>query len=157
MADILKIEGTELVKCLDKNVESVTIPDYVTKIDIKAFLRCASLKSIVIPPSVTEIDDYAFSHCTSLSSVIIPESVTSIGRYAFFNCNITALSHPCLTIKDGLAIEYDNWVVYCARQRRSITIPDGITRILDRAFCDCASIESVKIPESVTSIGTKAF
>ena len=155
--DVLKIEGTELVKCLDKNVESVTIPDYVTKIDIKAFLRCASLKSIVIPPSVTEIDDYAFSHCTSLSSVIIPESVTSIGRYAFFNCNITALSHPCLTIKDGLAIEYDDWVVYCARQSRSITIPDGITRIWEQAFNGCASIESVKIPESVTSIGNKAF
>ena len=180
MADVLKIEGTVLVRCLDKNVESVTIPNYVTKIDIKAFRRCASLKSIVIPPSVTEIDDYAFFNCTSLSSVIIPESVTSIGegaffnctslssviipesvtkigRYAFCHCNITALSHPCLTIKDGLAIEYDDWVVYCATQSRSITIPDGIRVIFDRAFCDCASIESVKIPESVTSIGNKAF
>ncbi|MCR5124838.1 MAG: leucine-rich repeat domain-containing protein [Treponema sp.] len=155
--EVLKIKGTELVKCLDKNVESVTIPDYVTKIDIKAFRRCASLKSVVIPPSVTEIDDYAFFNCTSLSSVIIPESVTSIGRYAFCHCNITALSHPCLTIKDGLAIEYDDWVVYCATQRRSITIPDGIRVIFDRAFCDCASIESVKIPESVTTISNKAF
>jgi len=178
--EVLKINGTELVRCLDKNVESVTIPNYVTKIDIKAFRRCASLKSIVIPPSVTEIDDYAFCHCTSLSSVIIPESVTSIGEGAFFNCtslssviipesvtsigsyafchcNITALSHPCLTIKDGLAIEYDDWVVYCATQSRSITIPDGIRVIFDRAFCDCASIESVKIPESVTTISNKAF
>ena len=155
--DVLKIEGTVLVRCLDKNVESVTIPDYVTKIDIKAFRRCASLKSIVIPPSVTEIDDYAFFNCTSLSSVIIPESVTSIGSYAFCHCNITALSHPCLTIKDGLAIEYDDWVVYCATQSRSITIPDGIRVIFDRAFCDCASIESVKIPESVTTISNKAF
>ncbi|MBR1614888.1 MAG: leucine-rich repeat domain-containing protein [Treponema sp.] len=178
--DVLKIEGTVLVRCLDKNVESVTIPNYVTKIDIKAFRRCASLKSIVIPPSVTEIDDYAFFNCTSLSSVIIPESVTSIGEGAFFNCtslssviipesvtkigsyafchcNITALSHPCLTIKDGLAIEYDDWVVYCATQSRSITIPDGIRVIFDRAFCDCASIESVKIPESVTTISNKAF
>ena len=178
--DVLKIKGTELVRCLDKNVESVTIPNYVTKIDIKAFRRCESLKSIVIPPSVTEIDDYAFFNCTSLSSVIIPESVTSIGEGAFFNCtslssviipesvtkigsyafchcNITALSHPCLTIKDGLAIEYDDWVVYCATQSRSITIPDGIRVIFDRAFCDCASIESVKIPESVTTISNKAF
>ena len=178
--DVLKIKGTELVRCLDKNVESVTIPNYVTKIDIKAFRRCASLKSVVIPPSVTEIDDYAFFNCTSLSSVIIPESVTSIGEGAFFNCtslssviipesvtsigsyafchcNITALSHPCLTIKDGLAIEYDDWVVYCATQSRSITIPDGIRVIFDRAFCDCASIESVKIPESVTTISNKAF
>ena len=178
--EVLKIEGTVLVRCLDKNVESVTIPNYVTKIDIKAFRRCASLKSIVIPPSVTEIDDYAFFNCTSLSSVIIPESVTSIGEGAFFNCtslssviipesvtkigsyafchcNITALSHPCLTIKDGLAIEYDDWVVYCATQSRSITIPDGIRVIFDRAFCDCASIESVKIPESVTTISNKAF
>ena len=155
--DVLKIKGTELVRCLDKNVESVTIPDYVTKIDEGAFKSCKSLKSIVIPPSVTEIDDYAFFNCTSLSSVIIPESVTSIGSYAFCHCNITALSHPCLTIKDGLAIEYDDWVVYCATQSRSITIPDGIRVIFDRAFCDCASIESVKIPESVTTISNKAF
>ncbi len=26
--EVLKIKGTELVRCLDKNVESVTIPDY---------------------------------------------------------------------------------------------------------------------------------
>ena len=155
--DVLKIKGTELVRCLDKNVESVTIPNYVTKIGEGAFKSCTSLESIVIPPSVTEIDDYAFCHCTSLSSVIIPESVTKIGSYAFCHCNITALSHPCLTIKDGLAIEYDDWVVYCATQSRSITIPDGIRVIFDRAFCDCASIESVKIPESVTTISNKAF
>ncbi len=155
--DVLKIQGTVLVRCLDKNVESVTIPDYVTKIDEGAFKSCKSLKSVVIPSSVTKIGDYAFFNCTSLSSVIIPESVTSIGSYAFCHCNITALSHPCLTIKDGLAIEYDDWVVYCATQSRSVTIPDGIRVIFDRAFCDCASIESVKIPESVTTISNKAF
>ncbi len=80
--EVLKIKGTELVRCLDKNVESVTIPDYVTKIGEGAFKSCKSLKSVVIPPSVTEIDDYAFFNCTSLSSVIIPESDKSIQGYA---------------------------------------------------------------------------
>ena len=39
----------------------------------------------------------------------------------------------------------------------SVTIPDGVTSIGDRAFYDCESLTSVTIPDSVTSIGGGPF
>lgn len=39
----------------------------------------------------------------------------------------------------------------------SVAIPDGVTSIGERAFCDCDSLESVTIGDNVTSIGQYAF
>ena len=39
----------------------------------------------------------------------------------------------------------------------SITIPEGITTIGDNAFCNCNFLTSITIPNSVTSIGYGAF
>ena len=39
----------------------------------------------------------------------------------------------------------------------SVTIPDSVTSIGYGAFCDCTSLTSVTIPNSVTSIGNYAF
>jgi serine/threonine protein kinase len=40
---------------------------------------------------------------------------------------------------------------------KSITIPDSVTSIGDKAFSWCESLQSVTIPDSVTSIGDRAF
>ena len=39
----------------------------------------------------------------------------------------------------------------------SITIPEGVTSIGNRAFSGCTSLTSITIPDSVTSIGDSAF
>jgi len=38
-----------------------------------------------------------------------------------------------------------------------VTIPNSVTSIGDRAFWGCESLTSVTIPNSVTSIGSSAF
>ena len=53
---------------------------------IYKYQYCESLQSITIPNSVTKIENYAFSWCESLQSVTIPNSVTSIGDEAFSFC-----------------------------------------------------------------------
>ncbi len=138
------------------SLKSVSIPPSVKAIGRLAFSDCWSLTSVVIPPGVTEIGDNAFYGCKSLTSVVIPDSVTKIGDKAFFNCNITALSHPCLTIKDGIAIE-DEEFLYLASQKESIVIPDGIATIGEKAFFYCYSLKLVSIPQSVKEIGKQAF
>ena len=156
----LTIKDGVLTDCDDEAEGEVIIPEGVTKIGADAFEDCEKITSVVIPEGVTKIgvDSLfgAFHDCKALASVVIPESVTEIGEHAFKGCNITEVSHPCLTIKGGVAIK-DRVAEYCASQASKIVIPDGVTKIVKMAFSGCMALTSVEIPDSVTEIEKKAF
>ena len=124
--------------------------------------------NIEIPNGVISIPYKAFYNCKSLKSIEIPDSVTSIGNNAFYGCPIEnatmsafAISYisndnlKTVVITSGDAIdpsEFEN----CS-SLVSITIPNTITSIGDRAFFNCSSLMSITIPNTVTSIGYNAF
>ena len=68
------------------HLQSIKIPDSVTRIEERVFLWCENLQSIKIPNSVTIIEDRAFLWCENLQSINIPDSVIGIGDYAFDYC-----------------------------------------------------------------------
>ena len=155
-----------------KSLTSVTIPNSVTSIGNLAFVNCIGLTSITIPNSVTIIGPNAFIDCIGLTSITIPESVTSIDSYAFYGCYFkpeSFVNNSSLTsdnnwgatfcdeeTNDGLII-INNVVVRCRPVAVSVTIPESVTGIADRAFQGCSSLTSVIIPNSVTNIGNSAF
>ena len=150
-------EGTEVIcdgafSCCF-SLQSITIPNSVTKIGDRAFRDCESLQSITIPNSVTKIGgDEAFSGCYSLQSVTIPNSVTSIGDYAFRYCkSLQSVTIPNSVTKIG------DYAFSPCYSLQSVTIPNSVTSIGNWAFCGCESLQSVTIPNSVTNIGYEAF
>ncbi len=58
-----------------------------------AFCRTKNLESVLLPNSVTKIGRYAFFACSSLKSITIPTSVTDIDRNAFFGRNENLTIH----------------------------------------------------------------
>lgn len=78
--------GKTLVRC-PVGLESVVIPDGVTKIGAYAFYGCKKLESITIPSSVSKIEKYAFSCCRRLSNIIIPNNMIKISKTAFNKCD----------------------------------------------------------------------
>lgn len=71
----------------DTKINSIVLPEGLTKISDGLLDNCESLKSVVIPNSVTEIGFSAFSGCSSLTEVTLPDNVTEIGKGAFVGCD----------------------------------------------------------------------
>ena len=138
---------------------SYTIPNTVIVICDEAFCYCRSLTSLTIPKSVTSIGDRAFEDCSSLTSLTIPNSVTTIGVDAFNGLKLQLDNRsPHFYVEDNVLFTADKsqLIAYCSTQA-SYTIPNSVTSIGDRAFEDCSNLTSLTIPDTVTSIGDSAF
>ncbi len=65
---------------------SITLPDTIEKIGVRAFMNCG-FRNFTIPESVKSIGYAAFGKCTSLTEITIPQSVTDLQPYAFAYCS----------------------------------------------------------------------
>lgn len=176
------------------NLTNINIPSNVTNIGEYAFYDCAlteisipegiteimsasfygnDFKTLEIPEGVTSIEDYAFWDCNVLSSITIPESVTSIGYNAFPDLKSVTLDSPIIFVAGGLADKFGNTVTeYIIRAKieeiedykfynysclQSVILPETLTTIGEGAFEECTSLDSITIPANVTGIKDYAF
>lgn len=163
---------------------SLTFGNSVTTIGYSAFRDCSNFTgSLTIPNSVTTIGELAFENCSGFTgSLTIPNSVTTIDRQAFMNCNgfsevyynavnCEDVSSTCITyswfpfdgVRGTLTIGNDVERIPAHLFRNSLftgqlTIPNSVISIGERAFYGCSSFsDNLTIGNSVTTIGNHAF
>ena len=164
-------------------LEKIVLPDSVTYIGAYAFNGCSNLKEIIIPENVTYLDNTAFSKCSSLVRLEIQSSSVDLNAlfsiqslyesvFGYYDTLIKKLSwtssletliiagNDYFTVVDNVLYTKDmkTLVLYPGGiAQNEFTVPEGVTRIEALAFRENDNLTKVILPESLVSIGHKAF
>ncbi len=135
--------------CVD--LERVTLPENVERVESFAFYGCEKLQKISLPKA-REVGDSVFYGCTSLKEAELGETLTALGETVFVNCtNLKEISLP-----QGIKT-LGRELFYGCSSLASVTLPEGLEEIGVSAFQDCSSLVEITIPASVTCIWNSAF
>ena len=130
----------EIAFRLCSNLEAVTLPSTLTTIGSQAFGSCEKLESIVIPASTTSIDaNGLFMMCDNLKSIRVEDSNPVYDSRGNCNAIIETATNTLLT--------------GCI----TTSIPVNIVKIESQAMQGFSGLKDIKIPASVTEIGSSAF
>lgn len=150
-----KAGGNGLFASATEGFDSVYLPAGLQKVGAFAF-QDNGLKEVTFPSRLATIGNGAFQ-TNNLTSVILPDTVTSLGNGAF----ATNLSLERINLSKGLT-EIPGAAFGCSDAKhymtnlKSIVIPEGITKIGQRAFAG-NNFSEINIPSTVTEIGAYAF
>lgn len=107
----------------------------------RAFYNAQALETVKLP-ALTHVGDGAFGNCPSLRQVTL-----SAAKGADFK-----ISDDILTSTDGNEI-----IEILPYKSGSVELADGVTAIHSYALAGCQKIAKVTLPETLQSVGTKAF
>ena len=184
LPDSLEELGTGVFRHAE-SLETINFPTLIIAIPNVTFQYCLSLKSVVIPATVSEIGHSAFSYCYGLDSLRIEGDITTIGDSVFFNCcNLTSVYYNSSI---GGDVGDENYIFYDAGSSAegvtltlgtnavipnklfdpvfdenkplitAVAFEDGRTAITSIYSDGLPYLESITIPDSVTTIEPDAF
>ncbi len=156
----------------DKKVDELVIPETCKKIKEKSFFNITSIKLLKIPEIIEEIGDDAFTYCRNISSIIFYKSFrkknsckTQYNPFRGTN-KLKLIDVPSIEdffrlfpiIKNISLDRYNNLIdLYIdGKLTTDLIIPEGIKELPKFSF-ESLSIQSVKLPSSITKIPFGAF
>ena len=148
-------EGAAMEDYINMNLQKITIPKNVKNIGLAAFMMCQGLTNVEFEEDsdLTSIGANSFATCSSLKTINFEVTkLEEIESYAFDSCS----SLTTITIPDSVTSIGERAFWFCS-SLSSITIPSSVTSIGTYAFYSCSSLTSITIPDSVTSIGDSTF
>lgn len=124
-------------------------------------LNGAEIGELVPSGNLIEIGEMAFEKAT-ISELTLPENLEQVNISAFKNTSFETLNYNCrnCVFTDRVATEISGIYkspFYDCEGLKNIVIGDTVEVFPDFLFCSISSLESVHIPEHITSLGKGAF
>lgn len=141
------------------NLESVTLPNSLIRLQYNCLRDCFELQTITIPEKLNFVDPYAFEG-SGLDEVQVAPDNTTFTFKRECQClvdkvkQILVWGRRATKIPDGIVEIGEAALEHNAAA--SLTIPSSVKRIANRAFWGC-DLTSLILPEGVESIGNYAF
>lgn len=107
--------------------------------------------SITVKDGTTAIANGAFDGLENLVSVTLPDTLTTIGNRAFAKTSLTEINIPASVVSIGSEAFTD------VETLTSVTFNEGLETIGANAFDGCYLLNTVALPDSLTSLGVAAF
>lgn len=156
--NVRSIGERAFLECRNLNGD-LTIPDSVQIVGNHAFSECTGLTgTLTLGSSLQTIGAGAFYDCSFSGNLVIPDSVTSIGRYAFYSRPyLRPETQGTLTLGRNLRT-IGEFAFLESRYTGSLTIPDSVVEIGERAFYQCENLNgTLTLGRSLRTIGKEAF
>ena len=114
------------------------------------------IESVVLSNDITSVGTYAFYNCGNLTSACLPCSA-SIRTGAFQGTNLVSL-HLTPGTGEMQYMQIEMISLNCKETLENLILDQGIKNIASCAFKDCAKLKTVVLPEGLESIdGSNAF
>ena len=145
-------------------ISTLTIGDKVTSIGDYTFNGSKNLKSINIPNAVTSIGISAFAGCTNVTGITLGNSVAKLGAGVFKGCGSllsinTNTANTNFSSINGVLFSKDQLTLiqYPSGRSGAYEIPVPVKTVGANAFMSAIGLQSVLIPQAITSIQSSAF
>lgn len=141
-----------------------SVPDYVKRIRLGAFMGCASLQEVRLPEGLLTLESFVFED-TGLTRVNVPASLVEMRDNPFNHCRDLAAvdvaeGNQVFSSVDGVLFdaEKSRLIFYpIGKPGSAYTVPEGIRVIGADAFSRNRQLEKVLLPSSLETIEDYAF
>lgn len=118
------------------------------------FLGSVDITSITIPSTVTTLEGNPFRNCKNLAR-FISKYATSDGCALVCDSELIALVRNYRGEKFDIpyGVKAIGESAFSGSLVKSVTIPNSVAKIGDRAFFDCQNLESLVLPERLEELG----
>ena len=134
-----------------KDINNFKVPKKLKVLGSESFRNRENLYNITIPNCIEIIDADAFNNCDNLRTVNILKGnkLVSIKERAFNSCEMLEEFN---LFENNTLIEICDDAFYYCKKLKSFVFPQSLRSIGKKAFSQCESLCSIQIPEGINRI-----